>query len=80
LWSTKFCQSLVAVQKLKLSQQLKGHLDGVNSLNFNRAGNLIASGSDDCRISLWNWSEGKQILFYNSKHISCVLQVDLLLH
>lgn len=77
-WNTKFYQSLVAVQKLKLSKKLKGHEGCVNSLDFNSAGDLIASGSDDFKICLWKWSEGTCILKHNSKHTKNIFQVNFL--
>lgn len=80
MWSNKFYQSVVAVQKLKLSKQLKGHEGCVNSLDFNLTGNLLASGSDDYKVCLWNWSEGKCILEHNSRHTRNIFQVNLLLH
>lgn len=76
MWSNKFYQSVVAVQKLKLSKQLTEHEGCVNSLDFNYSGNMLASGSDDCKICLWNWSEGKCLLKYNSEHNGNIFQVD----
>lgn len=76
-WSNKFYQSLVAVQKLKLTRQLKGHEGCVNSLDFNKTGDMLVSGSDDCRICLWNWSTGKCLLKYRSIHYRNIFQVDL---
>lgn len=79
MWSNCFYQSLVGVQKLKLSVQLKGHEGCVNSLDFNSAGDIIVSGSDDLKICLWNWSLGKCILKYESGHSENVFQVKLLI-
>lgn len=78
-WSSTFYQSLVAIQKLKLSKQLKGHDGCVNSLDFNKTGDLITSGSDDYRICLWDWSRGKCILKHNSAHTRNIFQVILFL-
>jgi len=74
-WGYKFYQSLVSVQKLKLSKQLKGHDGCVNSLDFNRSGDMIVSGSDDVKICLWDWSKGKSILVYISPHTRNIYQV-----
>eukprot|EP00102_Acyrthosiphon_pisum_P021671 XP_016658881.1 PREDICTED: DDB1- and CUL4-associated factor 8-like [Acyrthosiphon pisum] len=53
-WGYKFYQSAVAVHKLKLSKLLTNHEGYVNSLDFNKTGNIIASGSDDSNICLWD--------------------------
>lgn len=34
--------------------KLKGHKKAVSSLSFNKEGNLIASGSNDCSIVIWD--------------------------
>lgn len=75
-WGYKFYQSTVGVQKLKLSKQLIGHQQCVNSLDFNYTGEIIASGSDDNRICLWNWSNGKCLLNHNSLHTKNIFQVN----
>ncbi|XP_026822857.1 DDB1- and CUL4-associated factor 8 isoform X2 [Rhopalosiphum maidis] len=77
-WGYKFYQSTVGVQKLKLSKQLKGHQGCVNSLDFNKTGEIIASGSDDFRICLWNWSNGKCLLSYSSLHTRNIFQTKFL--
>jgi WD repeat-containing protein 42A len=64
------------VQKLKLSKQLIGHKGCVNSLDFNNAGDVIASGSDDCNICLWNWSQGTCISKYRTAHFKNIFQVN----
>ena len=33
---------------------LKGHVGSVNSISFNNNGKILASGSDDKKIILWN--------------------------
>ncbi|CAH1724518.1 unnamed protein product [Aphis gossypii] len=77
-WGYKFYQSTVGVQKLKLSRQLKGHQGCVNSLDFNNTGEILASGSDDYRICLWNWSNGKCLLNHNSLHTKNIFQTKFL--
>jgi len=64
------------VHKLKLSKLLRGHQGCVNSLDFNKTGNIIASGSDDFKIYLWNWSNGKYLIKYNSIHTRNIFQVN----
>lgn len=77
-WGYKFYQSTVGVLKLKISKQLKGHIGCVNSLDFNNTGEIIASGSDDHRICLWNWSNGKCLLNHNSLHTRNIFQTKFL--
>lgn len=75
MWRNKVNQSVIALQKLRLTKQLKEHEGCVNSLDFNNSGNMIVSGSDDCKICLWKWSEGKCVLKYDSEHSENIFQV-----
>ncbi|XP_060867292.1 DDB1- and CUL4-associated factor 8-like protein 2 isoform X1 [Metopolophium dirhodum] len=77
-WGYKFYQSAVAVHKLKLSKLLTGHEGCVNSLDFNKTGNIIASGSDDFKICLWDWSNDKCLLNYKSIHTRNIFQTKFL--
>ena len=65
------------VQRLELSCKLKFHDGCVNSLNFNDEGDLIASGSDDCNVAVWNWLQNTKSpqIWYDSGHNSNVFQV-----
>ena len=65
------------VQRLKLSDKLEFHEGCVNTLNFNASGNLLASGSDDLDIAIWDWAKGKKTMTYESGHASNVFQVFL---
>ncbi|KAK9761187.1 hypothetical protein K7432_014087 [Basidiobolus ranarum] len=40
--------------KLKLHNKLEGHDGCVNTVAWNKKGDLILSGSDDCHLNLWN--------------------------
>lgn len=75
MWKYKVNQSVITIQKLKLTKQLKEHDGCVNSLDFNNSGNMLVSGSDDCKICLWKWSEGKCVLKYDSEHSQNIFQV-----
>lgn len=53
---------------------MKGHAGSVNSIAIDPESNILASGSDDKTICLWNLNTGKHIFtfFGLSKPISCV--------
>ena len=40
------------------------------------SGTLLASGSDDLHIVLWNWVRNRRALIYDSGHRSNVFQVS----
>ena len=65
------------VERLELKMKLDFHNGCVNSLNFNEEGDLIASGSDDCNVAIWNWTKNSKEpqLWYDSGHNSNVFQV-----
>jgi len=39
------------------------------------SGDLLASGSDDLDIVIWDWAKGKKKIAYESGHTSNVFQV-----
>lgn len=62
------------VERLEMSHRLCKHEGCVNSLNFNSAGTLLASGSDDLKINLWNWQTNKLMQSISSGHRANVFQ------
>lgn len=46
----------------------------VNSLGFNQTGNLLASASDDLKVTIWDWATGKKKDSLQSGHRSNVFQ------
>lgn len=44
-------------QRLENVATLKGHQGCVNRLSFNEEGSLLLSGSDDCRLLVWDVAE-----------------------
>ncbi|XP_033641288.1 DDB1- and CUL4-associated factor 8-like [Asterias rubens] len=58
--------------------ELKHHDGCVNTLHFNQSGKLLASGSDDLHIALWDWAQKKTTLVYNSGHRSNVFQAKFM--
>jgi len=71
--------SLHAVQRLELMYKLEAHRGCVNTLHFNSSGTLLASGSDDLSIVVWDWAVGKFLVSYDSGHRSNVFQVSFVL-
>ncbi|CAG5115618.1 unnamed protein product [Candidula unifasciata] len=70
--------SLHMARKLVLKESMKGHEGCVNALSFNRIGTLLASGSDDLNIILWNWQRARPSLIYDSGHRSNVFQAKFM--
>jgi len=72
--------SKLLVERLELKMKLDFHDGCVNSLNFNEGGDLIASGSDDCNIAIWNWAKNSKEpqLWYDSGHNSNVFQAKFM--
>lgn len=71
----RYYGSLHAVQRLELMYKLEKHRGCVNSLNFNRSGELLLSASDDKKVVLWDWAADRSILSFDSGHTSNVFQV-----
>ena len=63
------------VKRLTLHDKLVHHDGCVNTLHFNMSGDLLASGSDDLEIVIWDWAKGKKKIAYQSGHSSNVFQV-----
>jgi len=53
----------------KLHFILKGHTDNINALAFTPNGHMLASGSDDGTIRLWDASTGTEMLSLSSEKI-----------
>ena len=69
-----FYGSLNAVERLELMSKLNEHFGCVNCLGFSRNGLYLLSGSDDLRIILWNWYNGKALTSANTKHKKNIFQ------
>ena len=64
------------VKRLRLEHKLAGHEGCVNCINFSPSGRLLASGSDDLQVVLWDWVRGRQLASLDSGHIANVFQVS----
>jgi WD repeat-containing protein 42A len=62
------------VRRFELSHKLKGHDGCVNSIHFNEGGNLLASGSDDLKIFIWDWEKKRKAYSFKSGHTQNVFQ------
>jgi WD40 repeat protein len=51
--------SPLSAQELKLRETLKGHAEDVMSVAFSPDGKILASGSMDDSINLWDVASGK---------------------
>ena len=67
--------SCVFVKRLSLHHKLEHHKRCVNTLHFNGSGDLLASGSDDLGIAIWDWAKGEKKMTYESGHNIAVHQV-----
>uniref|UniRef100_A0A6M2DXT1 Putative wd40 domain protein n=1 Tax=Xenopsylla cheopis TaxID=163159 RepID=A0A6M2DXT1_XENCH len=74
----RYYSSLHAVQRLELMYKLEGHDSCVNSLSFHETGSLLASGSDDLYIHIWEWAIGRKSMSFKSGHRSNVFQSKFL--
>lgn len=59
---------------MKILHNLYSHRGCVNSINFNQAGNLLVSGSDDLHLIVWKWASKKIQLKYHTGHQQNVFQ------
>lgn len=71
-------RSLGLVKRLALAHKLHGHAGCVNALHFNSSGSLLASGSDDLDIILWDWASKKARVKIPSGHRANVFQSKFL--
>ncbi|XP_016996443.2 DDB1- and CUL4-associated factor 8 isoform X2 [Drosophila takahashii] len=66
------------VEQLTLLSSLNKHDGCVNCLNFNRAGDLICSGSDDLSIIVWDWANDKALHRFRSGHSMNIFQTKFI--
>ncbi|ORY02624.1 WD40 repeat-like protein [Basidiobolus meristosporus CBS 931.73] len=67
--------------RLKLHKKLEGHDGCVNTVAWNRKGDLILSGSDDCRLNIWNpWLSSPLITSIPSGHQRNIFSAQFLVN
>lgn len=59
------------------SKTLRGHEGCVNCLQWNTGGTLLASGSDDLHIRIWNL-DGEEVHSFDSGHVNNIFSVQFL--
>lgn len=78
LFQRRYYGSLHVVERFELAYKLEEHQGCVNALNFNQRGNLLASGSDDLAVVIWDWATGKKHHSFDSGHRSNMFQAKWL--
>ncbi|KAH8301896.1 hypothetical protein KR044_000451 [Drosophila immigrans] len=66
------------VERMTLTENMSQHQGCVNSLNFNRSGDLLCSGSDDLSIIVWDWASGKPRHRIRSGHTLNIFQTKFM--
>ncbi|XP_078538739.1 WD and tetratricopeptide repeats protein 1 isoform X1 [Lissotriton helveticus] len=66
------------VQRLGLEAELQGHSGCVNCLQWNQKGDLLASGSDDQHIIVWDPLLHKKLLSMHTGHTANIFSVQFL--
>lgn len=66
------------IKRLDRYGKLSGHKGCVNTVNFNPAGDLLVSGSDDKDVIVWNWAAKNEILSFPSGHLDNVFQARIM--
>ncbi|KAK2974306.1 hypothetical protein RJ640_026867 [Escallonia rubra] len=66
------------VLRLELLRKLEKHRGCVNAVSFNADGEILVSGSDDRRVTLWDWQMGRVKLSFHSGHSNNVFQAKIM--
>ncbi|XP_075709560.1 WD and tetratricopeptide repeats protein 1 isoform X2 [Rhinoderma darwinii] len=68
------------IHRLGLEAELQGHSGCVNCLEWNEKGDLLASGSDDQHMMLWDPFRHKKLLSMHTGHTANIFSVKFLPH
>lgn len=66
------------MRKLELDAVLYGHDGCINCLEWSSTGRILASGSDDFQLCLWNPFRQKRIHSFHTKHCGNMFSVKFL--
>ncbi|XP_049622816.1 DDB1- and CUL4-associated factor 8-like [Suncus etruscus] len=72
------CGSRALLQRFQLQRELKGHVGGVSTLQFNESGAWLTSSGDDMRVIIWDWMQQRALLNFDSGFTSNVYQAKFL--
>ncbi|XP_063377846.1 DDB1- and CUL4-associated factor 8 [Cydia fagiglandana] len=78
MFERRFYGSLHAVYRLQKLHHLNKHKGCVNSINFHPEGQLLASGSDDTNVVVWDWARQAALQTIKTGHKSNVFQSKFL--
>ncbi|KAJ8730531.1 hypothetical protein PYW08_001944 [Mythimna loreyi] len=78
MFERSFYGSLHAIYRMKKLHTLNKHRGCVNSINFHPEGHLLASGSDDTNVVVWDWARNTAIQTIKTGHKSNVFQSKFL--
>lgn len=70
--------SIEAMRRIKLESRLEGHTGCVNCLEWNQAGNLLASGSDDRNVIIWEPFKGTKRNVIKTGHEGNIFSVKFI--
>ena len=65
------------IDRLGLDYELSGHAGCVNCIEWNREGTLLASGSDDFRVMLWDPFRRKRLADIDTGHQGNIFSVKV---
>eukprot|EP01134_Creolimax_fragrantissima_P004371 CFRG4371T1 len=74
----RYCADKGLLQRMELNNTLVGHTGCVNSINWNSAGQLLLSGSDDCELIIWDFPSGRIRHQWTSGHHSNIFCAQFL--
>ncbi|KAG6461753.1 hypothetical protein O3G_MSEX012836 [Manduca sexta] len=78
IFAQRFYSSLHAVFRMEKVHSLNKHRGCVNSINFHPEGHLLASGSDDTTVIIWDWARRIPLHTVKTGHKSNVFQSKFL--
>ncbi|XP_064292516.1 DDB1- and CUL4-associated factor 8 isoform X2 [Plodia interpunctella] len=78
MFEKRFYGSLHSIYRLDKLHHLNEHRGCVNSINFHPEGHLLASGSDDTQVIVWDWARNIALQSIKTGHKSNVFQSKFL--
>ncbi|KAK9829156.1 hypothetical protein WJX72_004226 [[Myrmecia] bisecta] len=72
------CADVAFLKRLKITSELEGHSGPVSTLDWNAEGTLLLSGSDDCKVNIWDVSRSRAQHSIDSGHTAVVYAAKFL--